>query len=185
MFVLSFICQESLLEKGAVDVVTGPDAYRDLPRLLGLVGAPGRGKGAGAVSVQVGFILALTVTVFFVEEKGEFCPRFSSGEAAATAARAANVYVGADHICFFVKISMFFPKAPVSGRPRTVKNQPKPKPRPKPKPNNSNETQSRQKATQSTRNTHTHTKRNGTHKEKWAKNNQIDAVQYKAIRETR
>ena len=45
--------QESLLEKGGVDIVTGPDAYRDLPRLLGLVGAAGRGESAGAVNVQV------------------------------------------------------------------------------------------------------------------------------------
>lgn len=45
--------QESLLEKGAVDVVTGPDAYRDLPRLLGLVGTAGGGEGAGAVNIQV------------------------------------------------------------------------------------------------------------------------------------
>lgn len=46
--------QESLLERGGVDLVTGPDAYRDLPRLLGLVGAAGRGESAGAVNVQVG-----------------------------------------------------------------------------------------------------------------------------------
>ncbi len=36
-----------------MDLVTGPDAYRDLPRLLGLVGAAGRGESAGAVNVQV------------------------------------------------------------------------------------------------------------------------------------
>lgn len=46
--------QESLLERGGVDLVTGPDAYRDLPRLLGLVGAAGGGESAGAVNVQVG-----------------------------------------------------------------------------------------------------------------------------------
>ncbi|CAN0159993.1 unnamed protein product, partial [Hapterophycus canaliculatus] len=46
--------QESLLERGGVDLVTGPDAYRDLPRLLGLVGAAGSGESAGAVNVQVG-----------------------------------------------------------------------------------------------------------------------------------
>lgn len=45
--------QESLLERGGVDLVTGPDAYRDLPRLLELVGAAGRGESAGAVNVQV------------------------------------------------------------------------------------------------------------------------------------
>ncbi|CAM9365651.1 unnamed protein product [Scytosiphon promiscuus] len=45
--------KESLLERGGVDLVTGPDAYRDLPRLLGLVGAAGRGESAGAVNVQL------------------------------------------------------------------------------------------------------------------------------------
>lgn len=55
---LSYVCtripKESLLERGGVDLVTGPDAYRDLPRLLGLVGAAGRGESSGAVNVQVG-----------------------------------------------------------------------------------------------------------------------------------
>lgn len=32
-----------LLEEEAVDLVAGPDAYRDLPRLLGLVGAGEKG----------------------------------------------------------------------------------------------------------------------------------------------
>lgn len=51
--------QESLLERGGVDLVTGPDAYRDLPRLLGLVGTDGSEKGAGAVNVQVGRLPSL------------------------------------------------------------------------------------------------------------------------------
>ena len=42
-----------MLERGGVDLVAGPDAYRDLPRLLGLVGTPGGEEGAGAVNVQV------------------------------------------------------------------------------------------------------------------------------------
>lgn len=33
--------------------MTGPDAYRDLPRLLELVGTSGSGESAGAVNVQV------------------------------------------------------------------------------------------------------------------------------------
>eukprot|EP00903_Cladosiphon_okamuranus_P022104 g20326.t1 len=45
--------KESLLERGGVDLVTGPDAYRDLPRLLGLVGTAGRGESTGAVNVQL------------------------------------------------------------------------------------------------------------------------------------
>ncbi len=39
-----------LLEEDAVDLVAGPDAYRDLPRLLGLVGS---GNGAAAINVQL------------------------------------------------------------------------------------------------------------------------------------
>ncbi|CAM9537871.1 unnamed protein product, partial [Choristocarpus tenellus] len=47
--------KEELLEKGAVDVVTGPDAYRDLPRLLRLVGAGDwyQANDQGAVNVQL------------------------------------------------------------------------------------------------------------------------------------
>ncbi|CAN0032948.1 unnamed protein product [Discosporangium mesarthrocarpum] len=48
--------KEDLLEKGGVDIVTGPDAYRDLPRLLRMVGAGGgveQGRGHGAVNVQL------------------------------------------------------------------------------------------------------------------------------------
>lgn len=37
-------------------MVTGPDAYRDLPRLLALVGASGKRESAGAVNVQVGVV---------------------------------------------------------------------------------------------------------------------------------
>lgn len=37
-----------LLEDGGVDLVAGPDAYRDLPRLLGLVGS-----GEAAINVQL------------------------------------------------------------------------------------------------------------------------------------
>ncbi|CBJ33133.1 n/a [Ectocarpus siliculosus] len=45
--------KESLLERGGVDLVTGPDAYRDLPRLLELVGTSGSGESTGAVNVQL------------------------------------------------------------------------------------------------------------------------------------
>lgn len=39
-----------LLEEAAVDLVAGPDAYRDLPRLLGLVAS---GQGTTAINVQL------------------------------------------------------------------------------------------------------------------------------------
>lgn len=71
--------QESLLERGGVDLVTGPDAYRDLPRLLGLVGAAGRGESAGAVNVQVGELAHAGFSGFI------FLPRLGLGSLASAA----------------------------------------------------------------------------------------------------
>jgi tRNA-2-methylthio-N6-dimethylallyladenosine synthase len=44
--------KEKMLEHNAVDLVAGPDAYRDLPRLLNLLDAE-NGAEEGAMNVQL------------------------------------------------------------------------------------------------------------------------------------
>lgn len=55
--------------------MTGPDAYRDLPRLLGLVGTAGVGDSAGAVNIQASFVRGGRVRV--CPARSEFLFAFS------------------------------------------------------------------------------------------------------------
>ena len=45
--------KDKMLEHRAVDLVAGPDAYRDLPRLLSLLDMDGAENEKGAMNVQL------------------------------------------------------------------------------------------------------------------------------------
>jgi tRNA-2-methylthio-N6-dimethylallyladenosine synthase len=47
--------KDKLLEDGTVDIVTGPDAYRDLPRLVNQITDTEDGKRQTAMNVQLSF----------------------------------------------------------------------------------------------------------------------------------